>query len=158
VLAAELQQARDPNAAAPQRGDELPGSDPVPIHAGWDFYPVRLTEGLDPHATAVVYVSGDHPDRPPGCSGHRSGPQAGGQVLEEEEGDAIVGPPGGEDRFAEIRRGRHCDSRRAHDCFVPFLSFVSFVPFVPFVPFVSFVPFVPFVSFVSFVSLCLCGP
>jgi hypothetical protein len=28
-------------------------------------------------------------------------------VLEEEEGDAIVGPPGGEDRFAEIRRGRH---------------------------------------------------
>ena len=95
MLTTELQQAGDAGAAAPQRGQELPGSDPVPIDRGRDREPVWLTEDFDPHAAGIVNMSGDHADRATGRPRHGSRPEAGGQVLEEEESDAIVGSPCG---------------------------------------------------------------
>jgi hypothetical protein len=106
VFTTELHQAADADAAAPQCRDKLPRSDLVPIDCSRDFDPMGLAECLDPHTAGIVNVSGDHPDRAPGCSGDGGGPQAGRQVLDKEERDAIVGPPGGEDRVAKIRRGR----------------------------------------------------
>ena len=105
VLTTELQQAGDAVAAAPQRGQELPSSDPVPIDRGWDEEPVWLAEGFDPPAAGIVNVTGDHADPATGRARHVGSPERGRQVLEEEEGDAIVGPPGGQNRFAEIRWG-----------------------------------------------------
>ena len=95
VLTSELQQAGDAVAAAPQRGQELPRSDPVPIDRAWDRESVWLAEDFDPHTAGIVHVSGDHADRATGRPRHGGSPEAGRQVLEKEEGDAIVGPPAG---------------------------------------------------------------
>jgi hypothetical protein len=115
VLTRKLEQSGNAPAAAPESRQELPSSDPVPIDGGWNREPERLTEGLDPHAAGIVNVAGDHPDGATGRSWHGGGPEADRQLLEEKEGNAIVGFPGGEDRLAEIRRGRHY-APRWHDC------------------------------------------
>jgi hypothetical protein len=65
VITTQLQEA-DHSAAAPvQRWYELRSADPTPIDRVRHCDPMRLAEGLDPYASRVMNVPGDHPDCPP---------------------------------------------------------------------------------------------
>jgi hypothetical protein len=107
VLTPKLQEAGDALPAAPQRRQQLTSPDPVPIDRRRDRKPVWFAEGLYPHAAGIVNVSSDHPDGAARRTRDGSSPKVSREVLEEKEGDAIVGSPGGENRFAEIRWGWH---------------------------------------------------
>ena len=93
-LAAKPQQPGDGGAAALQRRDQLPGLDLVAIDTCRRQDPMLPAERLDPHASGVVEVAGEHADGTPRSSRNRRRPKFAGQILDEKDRDSVVGFPG----------------------------------------------------------------
>lgn len=68
-------------------------------------------ERLDPRATRVVQVTGDHAYRAPRCAWHVGVPERAGQVLYEIRRDAAVGPPRRQNCCTWIVPSSHHDTR-----------------------------------------------
>jgi hypothetical protein len=90
---AELEERFDSLAAPLESRQQLMARNLAAVNRGRDRDPVFLAEGLEPHASRVVHVPGDHADRALGRSGYRNIPEGSRQVLHEVRGDAAVGPP-----------------------------------------------------------------
>src|SRR5436190_22753523 len=64
-------------------------------------------ESLEPHATGVMQMFGDHADRAPRRTRNRSIPECRGYVLDKVRSDSAVGPPGSQKRRALIVEWGH---------------------------------------------------
>jgi hypothetical protein len=68
---------------------------------------VGQAESLEPHAPGVVEVAGNHADCLPRDFRDRSGPDLRGYVIDEKDGDLMIGLPGRQDELGEIRIDGH---------------------------------------------------
>lgn len=84
------QQAGDSAAAAVQGAGQLKAGHAVPVDGGRHADTVWRAEGLDPHATRVVHMPGDHPNRAPRSARYGGVPQNIGELLDQERGDTAV--------------------------------------------------------------------
>ena len=92
----EPDQPRDAFAASRQRAEELGRTDHAAINGARDRNAMARTQHLDPHASGIVDVGRNHPDRPAGAARNTLRPQLGGKVLQEIHRDAVVGVPRGD--------------------------------------------------------------
>jgi hypothetical protein len=97
---AELEERFDPAAAPLESQKQFMPRDLAAIDRGGGRDPVFLPEGLDPHATGVVEMPGDHAGGAPRCPGKRDVPKASGYVLNEVRRDPAVGAPSSQKRRA----------------------------------------------------------
>jgi len=108
VITTQRQEA-DHSATAPvQRQYELLWADPVPIDRRRHLDPMLFAERLDPHATRVMDVPGDHPDCPSRGAWHDACPDLRWQMLDQEDGDPIARSPHGNESILQSEaRGHH---------------------------------------------------
>src|ERR1043165_212911 len=66
----ETHQSSDPIAAPRQRAHELLRTDTAAINRAWGRNTMARTQRLDPHASRVVNMSGEHLNRPARTAGH----------------------------------------------------------------------------------------
>src|SRR5712692_8847916 len=107
AVAPEPEKALDAQTAAFERRHQLPSADSPAIDLVRHRNAVLLTDHLDPHAPSVVDMSCNHADRATRSPWNARSPERGGQVLNEKDCDAVVGPPRCKDCVSEIRRGQH---------------------------------------------------
>src|SRR6266566_9078281 len=105
VVAPEPEKIVDAHAAALERRNQLPSADPAAIDAVRDGEAMLPADHLDPHAPSVVDMAHDHADRATRSPWNARSPELGGQVLNEKDRDAVVGPPRSKDCVSEVRRG-----------------------------------------------------
>ena len=118
MLTAEQQQPAHGIAAVIQRRNELPALDVVAIDSWRRHDPMRQAERLDPHASGVMNVGGQHANGSTRSSGNRCRPKRTGQILNEKCRHSIVGIPGRKDHRRKSsgswRHGLHHDWLRRH--------------------------------------------
>src|SRR6185295_2232237 len=96
----ELQQTDDAATTSTQRRKQLLWFNLVSIDRSRHRDTKFLSQRLDPHTPRIVNVAGYHPNGPPRGARHFRFPKFLGQVLNEEDGDAVVGVPRGKQRFS----------------------------------------------------------
>jgi hypothetical protein len=106
-VATEPEKAVDPQTATFERRHQFLSADSPAIDLLWHRNAMLLTDHLDPHAPSVVDMSGNHTDRATRSTWNARSPERGGQVLDEKDRHAVIGPPRCQDRVSEIRRGQH---------------------------------------------------
>jgi hypothetical protein len=97
---AELEERFDAPATPLESRKQFMPRDLAAVDRSGDRDPVFLPEGLDPHATGVVEMPGDHTGGAPRRPGKRDVPKASGYVLNEVRRDSAVGAPSSEKRRA----------------------------------------------------------
>src|SRR5580704_17149423 len=102
VVAAEFEQAEDALATQLQCRNEVVRRHFEPVDATWHGDAMFFAEGLDPHTAGVVNMSGNHPDGAARRSGYGGVPEFGRQMLDEKNGDPIVGLPRIESRVSQV--------------------------------------------------------
>ena len=103
LIAAKLEKAQYARAATLQRGNKVLRSYFVPIHIAWHRDAVFFAERLDPHASRIVDMTGNHPDGATRRSRHLGVPQFGGQMFDQKDRNAIVGFPRVKDRISQVK-------------------------------------------------------
>ena len=101
---ANLEECLDTPATPIESGQQFTPRNRAAIHGGGDLDLVLLTEGLEPRATDIVQVPGNHADRAPRCPGDGNVPEGRREVLHQVRCDAAVGPPGSHQRRTSIAR------------------------------------------------------
>ena len=91
---AELEQRFNPFTAPIESGNQFMPRDLAAVDRCGDRDPVFLAESLEPGATRVVQMPGDHANRAPRSPGNLSVPEGSWQVLDEVGRNPAVGPPG----------------------------------------------------------------
>src|SRR6266851_7462956 len=104
-IAPEPEKAVDAQTAAFERRHQLPSADSPAIDAVGHRNAMLLTDHLDPHAPSVVDMACDHADRATRSPWNARSPERGGQVLDEKDRDAVVGPPRCKDCVSQVRSG-----------------------------------------------------
>jgi hypothetical protein len=77
------------------------------VHGGRNRDAMGPAQGLEPHATAIVQVAGDHANRLARDAGHLSRPDRVGEMADEKDRDPMIGPPRRQDGLGEITDGGH---------------------------------------------------
>jgi hypothetical protein len=104
-VTAQGEQTQDAPAASAQGGRQDPAAHAMPIDAARSRDAELIAQGLDPAAPGVVKVGRHHADAAPGSAGDGALPQLERDMLDQENGQPVAGPPRVQDRFPEV--GRH---------------------------------------------------
>lgn len=105
----ELKKGFHPGAAPLQRGHELRRCHAMVIDANRRLDAMLPAQRLDPHAPGIVNVSGDGAHRTLPYPRNRLVPERRRQPLNELHGDAVVGPPRGEQACSRIGLQSHAE-------------------------------------------------
>src|SRR5438105_9130066 len=98
----EPEERFDSCATALKRSKQFTTGYLAPVDSSRDGDSVFRTKGLEPHAAGIVQMPGDHADGASWRARNFGVPECSGHVLNKVGGDAIVGPPGSQERRAEI--------------------------------------------------------
>jgi hypothetical protein len=90
---AELEERFDPLATPLESGKQFMTRYLAAVDGGGDRDSVFFPEGLEPHATGVVQMPGDHANRAARCAGKWGVPKRSRQVLDEVRGNSAVRSP-----------------------------------------------------------------
>src|SRR5437762_764861 len=115
VVKTELQQTDNAAAAAAQRRYQLVRFNLVSIDGPRHRNAMVPSQRFDPHTPSIVDVAGDHPHGSTWSSRDCGAPKLGRQVLDQEDGDAVVGPPRGKQHIL-IKRSAHHKTSKSRLC------------------------------------------